>query len=200
MKKGLLITLIIVAVILIIVIWGVGKYNAMQRAKIDVQNQFAQVQAAYQRRYDLIPNLVETVKGAANFEKSTLTAVVEARAKMGGTLQLPKEAVNDPQAFANLQQANEGLSSALQRLMVVVEKYPELKANQNYLSLQEQLEGTENRINQERRIYNDTAAKFNKLISVFPNNLIAGMFNFKPVEMFKAAAGAEQAPQVDFGV
>ncbi|HOD17738.1 MAG TPA: LemA family protein [Candidatus Cloacimonadota bacterium] len=200
MKKGLLITLIIVAVILIIVIWGVGKYNAMQRAKIDVQNQFAQVQAAYQRRYDLIPNLVETVKGAANFEKSTLTAVVEARAKMGGTLQLPKEAVNDPQAFANLQQANEGLSSALQRLMVVVERYPELKANQNYLSLQEQLEGTENRINQERRIYNDTAAKFNKLISVFPNNIIAGMFNFKPVEMFKAAAGAEQAPQVDFGV
>ncbi|MFB3845393.1 MAG: LemA family protein [Candidatus Cloacimonadaceae bacterium] len=200
MKKGLLITLIIVAVILIIVIWGVGKYNAMQKAKIDVQNQFAQVQAAYQRRYDLIPNLVETVKGAANFEKSTLTAVVEARAKMGGTLQLPKEAVNDPQAFANLQQANEGLSSALQRLMVVVERYPELKANQNYLSLQEQLEGTENRINQERRIYNDTAAKFNKLISVFPNNIIAGMFNFKPVEMFKAATGAEQAPQVDFGV
>lgn len=199
MKKGLLITLIIVAVILIIVIWGVGKYNAMQRAKIDVQNQFAQVQAAYQRRYDLIPNLVETVKGAANFEKSTLTAVVEARAKMGGTLQLPKEAVNDPQAFANLQQANEGLSSALQRLMVVVERYPELKANQNYLSLQEQLEGTENRINQERRIYNDTAAKFNKLISVFPNNIIAGMFNFKPVEMFKAAAGAEQAPKVNFG-
>lgn len=199
MKKGLLITLIIVAVILIIVIWGVGKYNAMQKAKIDVQNQFAQVQAAYQRRYDLIPNLVETVKGAANFEKSTLTAVVEARAKMGGTLQLPKEAVNDPQAFANLQQANEGLSSALQRLMVVVERYPELKANQNYLSLQEQLEGTENRINQERRIYNDTAAKFNKLISVFPNNIIAGMFNFKPVEMFKAAAGAEQAPKVNFG-
>jgi LemA protein len=151
MKKGIIILLVIIVLIIIVVGWVVGKYNMMQKAQIDVQNQFAQVQAAYQRRLDLIPNLVNTVKGASNFEKSTLIAVTEARAKMGGTLQLPKEAVTDPQAFANLQQASQGLSSALSRLMVVVERYPELKANQNYLALQEQLEQTENRINQERQ-------------------------------------------------
>ena len=193
-----MILLIIVVLIIMIIGWVVGKYNAMQKAQIDVQNQFAQVQAAYQRRFDLIPNLVETVKGAANFEKSTFIAVTEARAKLGGTLQLPKEAINDPQAFANLQQASQGLSSALQRLMVVVENYPELKANQNYLNLQAQLEGTENRINQERRVYNDTAAMFNKLIAIFPNNFFAGMFNMKAAELFKAATGAEQAPKVNF--
>jgi LemA protein len=191
--------LAIIAVIIVILIgWVIGKYNMLQKAQIDVQNQFAQVQAAYQRRADLIPNLVNTVKGASNFEKSTLVEVTEARAKMGGSLQLPKEAVTDPQAFANLQSAADGLSSALSRLMVVVERYPELKANQNYLNLQEQLEGTENRINQERRIYNDTAAKYNKLLVVFPNNIFAGMFNLKAAELFKAAAGAEQAPTVNF--
>ena len=198
MKKGLIILLVIVVLIIIIVGWVVGKYNMMQKAQIDVQNQFAQVQASYQRRLDLIPNLVNTVKGASNFEKSTLIAVTEARAKMGGTLQLPKEAVTDPKAFANLQQASDGLSSALQRLMVVVERYPELKANQNYLNLQEQLEGTENRINQERRLYNDAAAKFNKLIVVFPNVFFARMFNIKAAELFKAAATAETAPTVNF--
>lgn len=191
--------LAIVAVVIVIIVgWVIGKYNMLQKAQIDVQNQFAQVQAAYQRRADLIPNLVNTVKGASNFERETLTAVTEARAKMGGSLQLPKEAVTDPQAFANLQSAADGLSSALSRLMVVVERYPELKANQNYLNLQEQLEGTENRINQERRIYNDTAAKYNKILVVFPNNMFAGMFNLKAAELFKAAAGAEQAPTVNF--
>jgi len=198
MKKGIIILIVIVVIIFMLVGWVVGKYNMMQKAQIDVQNQFAQVQAAYQRRFDLIPNLVETVKGAANFEKSTLTAVIEARAKMGGTMQLPKEAVTDPQAFANMQQAADGLSSALQRLMVVVERYPELKANQNYLNLQEQLEGTENRINQERRVYNDEAAKFNKVIVVFPNVFFARMFNLKAAELFKAAETAETAPAVKF--
>ncbi len=198
MKKGLIIVLVIVVIIIILAGMVVKKYNTMQKAQIDVQNQFAQVQAAYQRRYDLIPNLVNTVKGAANFEKSTLTAVIEARAKMGGSIQLPKEAITDPNAFANLQNAQAGLSSALSRLMVVVERYPELKANQNYLNLQEQLEGTENRINQERRIYNDTAAKFNKLVIIFPNNLFANMFNIKAAELFKAADTAEQAPTVNF--
>jgi LemA protein len=199
MKKGIIILLVIVVVIIGLIGWVVGKYNMMQKARIDVENQFAQVQASYQRRFDLIPNLVETVKGAANFEKSTLTAVIEARAKMGGTLQLPKEAVTDPNAFANLQQNADGLSSALSRLMVVVERYPELKANQNYLNLQEQLEGTENRINQERRLYNDAAAKFNKLVVTFPNVFFARMFNIKSAELFKAAAAAEQAPAVNFG-
>jgi LemA protein len=176
----------------------VGKYNTMQKAQIDVQNQFAQVQASYQRRFDLIPNLVNTVKGAADFEKSTLTAVIEARSQMGGTVQLPKEAVTDPNAFAKLQQAQDGLGSALQRLMVVVERYPELKANQNFLDLQEQLEQTENRINQERRLYNDAAAKFNKLVVTFPNVFFARMFNIKAAEMFKAVQAAETAPAVQF--
>jgi len=198
MKKGLIILLIIVILLIMVIGWVVGKYNMMQKAQIDVQNQFAQVQAAYQRRADLIPNLVNTVKGAANFEKSTFVEVTEARAKMSGSLQLPKEAINDPQAFANLQASAEGMNSALSRLMVVVENYPQLKANQNFLSLQEQLEGTENRINQERRVYNDVAAKFNKILVVFPNNIFAGMFNLKAAELFKAAAGAEQAPTVNF--
>ncbi|MBM4398838.1 MAG: LemA family protein [Candidatus Cloacimonetes bacterium] len=198
MKKGVVILLVIVVLIVILAGWVTRKYNMMQKARIDVENQFAQVQAAYQRRFDLIPNLVNTVKGAANFEKSTLTAVIEARAKMGGTVQLPKEAVTDPNAFAKLQQAQDGLGSALQRLMIVVERYPELKANQNYLNLQEQLEGTENRINQERRIYNDTAATFNKLIVTFPNVFFARMFNIIPAELFKAAETAEQAPVVNF--
>jgi LemA protein len=198
MKKGLIAILVVVVLIIMLVSWAVGKYNAMQKAQIDVQNQFAQVQAAYQRRLDLIPNLVNTVKGASNFEKSTLVAVTEARAKMGGTIQMPKEAITDPNAFANMQQAADGLSSALSRLMVVVEKYPDLKANQNYLNLQEQLEGTENRINQERRLYNDIAAKFNKLIAIFPNNFFAGMFKLKAAVPFKAAVGAETAPTVNF--
>jgi LemA protein len=118
---------------------------------------------------------------------------------MGGTIQLPKEAITDPNAFANLQQNADGLSSALSRLMVVVERYPELKANQNYLNLQSQLEGTENRINQERRLYNDAAAKFNKLVVTIPNVFFARMFNIKAAELFKAAQAAEQAPKVDFG-
>ena len=198
MKKGIIILIAIVVVIFMLIGWVVGKYNSMQKANIDVQNQFAQVQAAYQRRADLVPNLVNTVQGAANFEKSTLTAVVEARAKMGGSIQLPKEAINDPNAFANLQKNADGLSSALSRLMVVVEKYPDLKANQNFLNLQSQLEGTENRINQERRVYNDTAATFNKMVITFPNVIFAGMFNIKAAELFKASEGAQNAPTVKF--
>ncbi len=199
MKKGIVILIVAVVLIIGIIGWVVGKYNMMVKSRVDVENQFAQVQAAYQRRFDLIPNLVETVKGAANFERNTLTDVIEARSKMGGTIQLPKEAITDPNAFANMQQAADGLSSALSRLMVVVERYPELKANQNYLNLQEQLEGTENRINQERRLYNDAAAKFNKLVITFPNVFFARMFNIQPAELFKAAEAAEQAPAVNFG-
>lgn len=198
MKKAIIVIVIILLIIGIMAGWVIGKYNKMQRANIDVQMQFAQVQAAYQRRADLIPNLVNTVKGAANFEKSTLIAVTEARAKVGGIVQMPKEAINDPAAFAKMQAAQDGLSSALQRMMVVVEKYPELKANQNFLALQEQVEGTENRINQERRVYNDTAGGFNKLIISFPNNVFAGMFNIKSAELFKAAEASQKAPTVNF--
>ena len=198
MKKAIIIIVLILVIIAMMAGWVIGRYNKMQRANIDVQTQFAQVQAAYQRRADLIPNLVNTVKGAANFEKSTLTAVVEARAKMGGVVQMPKEAINDPAAFAKMQAAQDGLGAALQRLMVVVEKYPDLKANQNFLALQEQVEGTENRISQERRIYNETAGGFNKLIIAFPNNVLAGMFNIKSAELFKANESAQNAPTVNF--
>jgi len=176
----------------------VGKYNSMQKAKVDVQTQWAQVQAAYQRRFDLIPNLVATVQGAANFEKSTLTAVTEARAKMGGQINLPPNAINDPAAFANFQQMQNGLSSALSRLMVVVEKYPDLKANQNYLALQDQLESTENRINQERRTYNETANLFNKMVVTFPNVFFARMFNIQAAQLFQGDTSAQKAPTVKF--
>lgn len=198
MKKTIIIIVAILIIFAMMAGWVIGKYNKMQRANIDVQTQFAQVQAAYQRRADLIPNLVNTVKGAANFEKSTLTAVTEARAKMGGVVQMPKEAINDPAAFAKMQAAQDGLGSALQRLMVVVEKYPDLKANQNFLALQEQVEGTENRINQERRVYNETAGGFNKMVISFPNNVLAGMFNIKSAELYKAADSAQAAPAVNF--
>jgi LemA protein len=117
---------------------------------------------------------------------------------MGGVVQMPKEAINDPAAFAKMQAAQDGLGSALQRLMVVVEKYPDLKANQNFLALQEQVEGTENRINQERRVYNETAGGFNKMVISFPNNVLAGMFNIKSAELYKAADSAQAAPTVNF--
>jgi LemA protein len=197
-KKAIIIIVVILVIIAMLVGWVIGRYNKMQRANIDVQTQWAQVQNIYQTRFDLVPNLVSTVQGAANFEKSTLTAVVQARSQMGGVVQMPKEAINDPAAFAKMQAAQDGLGSALQRLMVVVEKYPDLKANQNFLALQEQLESLENRIRQERRLYNESAGGFNKLIIAFPNNVLAGMFNIKSAELFKAEQQAQKAPAVKF--
>jgi LemA protein len=178
--------------------WFIGRYNKIQKEKVNVENAWAQVQNVYQTRYDLIPNLVQTVQGAANFEKSTLTQVTEARAKMGGSVNLPPEALTDPQAFQSFQANQAGLSSALSRLMVVVEKYPELKANQNFLQLQAQLEGMENRIRTERMRYNDSAKLFNQLIVVFPNNMIAGMINVKAFQFFQADNAAQTAPKVQF--
>jgi LemA protein len=173
-------------------------YNTMQKNEEAVKAAWGNVEAAYQRRNDLIPNLVETVKAYAKYEGETLKAVTEARAKVG-TVQVSKDMVGNPQAMAQFQQAQSGLSSALSRLMVVVEKYPDLKANQNFLDLQNQLEGSENRINVERTRYNKAVQDFNTSIRIFPNNLTNSMLlHLQPKEAFKAEAGAEKAPAVKF--
>jgi LemA protein len=175
-----------------------GGYNSLVGLDQAVQAQWAQVESAYQRRADLVPNLVETVKGAAAFEKDTLTAVTEARSRVGqGAGGNPP---TDPAAFAKFQQAQEGLTSALSRLMVVVEQYPELKATQNFRDLQAQLEGTENRISVERMRFNEAAQAFNTRRQSFPTVLIAGLFGerFKEKAYFKSQAGAETAPKVKF--
>lgn len=174
-------------------------YNTMQANEEAVKAAWGDVEASYQRRNDLIPNLVEVVKGYAKHEKETLQAVTEARAKVG-TIQASKDILNDPNALAQFQQAQGAMSSALSRLMVVVEKYPDLKANQNFLDLQHQLEGTENRINVARTRFNKSVETFNVSIRIFPNSLTNSlMLHLKPREAFKAEAGAEKAPKVEFG-
>jgi len=192
---------VIVLIVIIAVVSVSGTYNTLVTLDQATQAQWAQVENVYQRRADLVPNLVATVKGAADFEQSTLTAVTEARAKVGqvtaGALQ---NATNDPAAMERFQQAQDGLSSALSRLMVVVERYPELKATQNFRDLQAQLEGTENRISVERMRFNDAARAFNTKRDSFPTVLIAGFFGgkFNSKTYFKASAGAEKAPEVKF--
>ncbi len=183
--------------LLLTIISGCG-YNSMQAGEEAVFASWADVEATYQRRADLIPNLVEVVKGYAKHEADTLKAVTEARAKVG-TMQVSKEMLNDPQAFARFQQAQGQLSGALSRLMVVVEKYPDLKANQNFLDLQNQLEGTENRINVARVRYNKTVQEFNTSIRVFPNSLTNSLLlHLTRKEPFKAEEGAKVAPKVKF--
>lgn len=173
-------------------------YNTMQANEESVKAAWGDVEASYQRRNDLIPNLVETVKAYAKHEKETLTAVTEARAKVG-SIQMSKSMLDNPAAFAQFQQAQGAMSSALSRLMVVVEKYPDLKANQNFQDLQHQLEGTENRINVARVRYNKAIETYNTSIRIFPNNLTNSMLlHLKIKEPFKAEAGAEKAPQVKF--
>jgi len=200
MSKGVLITIVVLAVIAFAVIGLVGRYNSEVGLQEGVDGQWGNVENAYQRRADLIPNLVETVKGYASHERETFTAVTEARARATQiTAEITPEALNDPRLLQQFQQAQDGLSSALGRLMVVVERYPELKANQNFLQLQDQLEGTENRIAVERRRFNDMARDYNTTIRRFPTNIIAGMFGFDKRAYFEAAPGADQAPTVDFG-
>jgi len=172
------------------------QYNTMVEKQEAVTAQWAQVENVYQRRADLIPNLVATVKGYADFEQETLTAVIDARAKATGITVDPTNL--DANSIKQFQAAQDGLSSALSKLMVVVERYPDLKANQNFLELQAQLEGTENRISVERKKFNETAQAYNTYIRKFPNNLIAGMFDFEKKEYFEADAGAEKAPKVEF--
>ena len=190
--------------ILCVVVFGLfvaGTYNSLVSLDQAVQAQWGQVENVYQRRLDLIPNLVQTVKGAAAFEKETFTAVAEARSKVGQiSADTLKNATRDPQAFARFQEAQAGLSSALSRLMVVVERYPDLKATQAFRDLQAQLEGTENRIAVERMRYNDSARAFNSRRLSFPTNFIAGFFGsrFNEKPYFKAESGAEKAPKVQF--
>lgn len=171
-------------------------YNTMVRLDEQVQSQWAQVENVYQRRADLIPNLVNSVKGAAKFEQETLTQVIEARARATSVTVDPTKLT--PETIAKFQSAQDGLSQSLGRLMVVVEKYPDLKANQNFLELQSQLEGTENRITTERRRFNEVTQEYNSKIRSFPNNITAGMFGFEKKGYFQADAGAKQAPKVEF--
>lgn len=196
MKKIWIVLAVIAVVIFLIVSWYFRSYNKMVGMDEGVKAQWSQVENVYQRRSDLIPNLVNTVKGYADFEKETLTQVIEARAKATQVTVDPNKL--DAQSIQNFQQAQGGLSSALGRLMVVVEKYPELKANQNFLDLQAQLEGTENRITEERRKFNESAKDYNTYIRGIPNSIVAGMGGFEKKAYFEAEKGAEKAPQVKF--
>jgi LemA protein len=171
-------------------------YNTMVSKDETVEAQWANVENAYQRRADLIPNLVNTVKGAANFEKETLTAVIEARAKATSVNISPDNLT--PENIQRFQQAQGELSGALSRLLVSVERYPELKANQNFLELQAQLEGTENRISVERRKFNEAVQDYNTTVRSFPNNIMAGIFGFERKGHFQADPGSERAPTVEF--
>jgi LemA protein len=196
MKKGTITLLIILGVVLTIVWVCISKYNGFVKKEEAVTAQWANVENVYKRRADLIPNLVATVKGYAEHEQSTLTAVIEARAKATSVTLQASELTEDN--IAAFQQAQDGLSGALSRLLVSVERYPDLKANQNFLELQAQLEGTENRIAVERRKYNEEAQAFNAAIRYFPANIIASMCGFEKKGYFKAAEGSEKAPEVKF--
>ena len=187
---------VIILLILMVVVSAISSYNGMVTKEEGVAGQWANVENVYQRRADLIPNLVNTVKGYAAHEKETLEAVINARSKATSTtIDVDKL---DAAAIQKFQAAQDGLSSALSKLMVVVERYPDLKANQNFLELQAQLEGTENRIAVERKKFNDSAKDYNTYIRKFPKNLYAGMFGFEKKDYFEAQEGAEVAPTVEF--
>ncbi len=191
-----ILTIVIIGVLLLLVFWGVGSYNNLITLDVAAEQQWAQVETAYQRRADLIPNLVETVKGYADFERDVLTEVTEARARASS---INVDADNlTPEAISQFQQAQEGLSGALSRLLVTVERYPELKANQNFLQLQSQLEGTENRISVERRRFNEAVGEYNTAIRVFPGNMVAGFGGFEKKGFFESAEGSDVAPEVSF--
>jgi LemA protein len=191
--------LVIIAFFAVVAALGLmGSYNRLVKLQQSVDQSWAQVQNVYQRRADLIPNLVNTVSGAANFEKSTLIAVTNARASVGRVQLDPNKAPTDAAQLEQFQSAQGQLSNALSRLLVVVERYPELKANQSFLGLQAQLEGTENRISVERGNFNTAVQNYNTAVRSFPTNLIAGMFGFAPRPFFAAQPGAEKAPTVNF--
>jgi len=205
MSKGLKIAIAVIGGLALFALvfggWVASSYNKLVSLDQSTQSQWAQVENQYQRRADLVPNLVNTVKGAAKFEQDTLTAVTEARSKVG---QVTSGAIgniaNDPAAFQRFQQAQDGLSSALSRMMVVVEKYPELKATAAFRDLQAQLEGTENRISTERMRFNESAQNFNATRQSFPTVIVAGFFGsrFQEKPYFKSTAGAEKPPEVKF--
>ncbi|HAX94620.1 MAG TPA: LemA family protein [Bacteroidales bacterium] len=200
MKKGCIIWIIVGVILVLIVLglvsWGTRAYNQMVSLQEGVTSQWGNVETQYQRRADLIPNFVNTVKGAAAFEQETLTQVIEARAK---ATQVTVDPANmTAENLQEFQAAQGDLSSALSRLMVVVERYPELKATQNFRDLQVELEGTENRISTERRKFNEVAQSMNTYIKRFPQNIIAGMFGFTARPYFESMEGAEKAPEVTF--
>ena len=196
MKKGWVVFLAVVGVIAVIGMSFAGAYNGLVALDEKVSQSWAQVENVYQRRSDLIPNLVQTVKGYAAHEKSTLEAITQARSRVAGTVS--SDVITDPQKFQAYQEAQASLSSALSRLLVVAENYPDLKANQNFIGLQAELEGTENRISVERGRFNEAAQAFNTKLRSFPTNFIGTLFGFKAKEYFKSEAGANKAPQVQF--
>ena len=189
-------TIVIIAVLAIITMWGISAYNGLVSMDEGVQTKWADVETQYQRRADLIPNLVNTVKGYAAHESETLTAVVEARAKATSVIIDPTNMTTEQ--IANFQKAQDGVTSALGRLLVTVEKYPELKASENFRELQTQLEGTENRISVARRDFNEAARKYNTTLRSFPKNILANMFGFEKKAYFEVQEGSEQAPTVQF--
>jgi LemA protein len=198
MARTLLIILVLLAVVGVgVVLWGVGINNQLVRLEQDVNEKWAQVQNVYQRRADLIPNLVETVKGFAAQERTVLNEVISARARATG-VQLTPEALNDPKALEQFQAAQNQLTGALSRLLVTVERYPELKSNQNFLALQSQLEGTENRIAVERRRFNESVREYNTRLRLFPGTLVAGVTGFREKAFFEATPDAATPPRVKF--
>lgn len=192
-NKGLIIT---VVVIVLVALWGILSYNGLVEMDENVSNQWANVETQYQRRSDLIPNLVNTVKGYAKHESQTLEAVMAARSQATQVKIDPSNCT--PQQLAAYQKAQGDVTTALGKLLAITENYPDLKANQNFLELQSQLEGTENRINVARKDFNDTAKKYNTSLRSFPRNIIASMFGFEKRNYFEAEAGAEKAPKVEF--
>ena len=196
-RRGLTLTIIVVAVVLLLVFWGVGQYNSLVVLDEQVNTSWSQVENQYQSRADLIPNLVETVKGYASHERETLEGVINARAKASQPIIQAGDGMTQEQ-LNQFQQAQGDLTSALNRLMVVVERYPELKADENFRQLQAQLEGTENRITTARMDFNNEAQQYNTKVRRFPTNIFAGLFGFHQRPYFQAEAGAEQAPQVKF--
>ncbi len=197
MKKLLIPILVIVGIIIVLYFVFGGRYNTAITLQEDAKTAWSNVESAYQRRSDLIGNLVKTVKGAADFERNTLKEVIDARSKATSINIDPTNIT--PDQMAQFQQAQSGLTSALSRLLVTVERYPDLKANQNFLNLQTQLEGTENRINVERNRYNEAVGNYTKYTEKFPNNIVLSLFSrFEEMARFKAEEGTEKAPDVDF--
>jgi LemA protein len=197
MKAALIAMVVILLAVVGMVAWAIGINNQLVRAEVDVNEKWSQVQNVYQRRADLIPNLVETVKGFAAQERTVLEEVTKARASVAGIKATP-ELVNDPQAMKRFQEAQAQLGGALSRLLVTVERYPDLKSNQNFLALQSQLEGTENRIAVERRRFNESVREYNTRLRIFPGSLVASFRGFKEKAFFEAAPGSEAAPKVKF--
>lgn len=198
MKKGLIITLVVIGLIVVMgFVYVRGIYNSMVEKEQGVIASWSQVENVYQRRMDLIPNLVEIVKGYAAHEKETLSAVTEARSKVGGVTQLSSEDLSNPEAIERFQQAQSTLGGSLQRLMMLTENYPDLKANESFLQLQNELAGTENRISTERRRFNLSAQEFNTYIKRFPQTIFAKNFGFAEKAYFAAEEGANKAPKID---